>query len=144
MDSNSVANNNSAAIAQSDVPYYDAYQERARKLMYEMVAMVKNYCSNTKRVISASVVSNARVQNNYEQVIEMCQRELRRKDISREERKYYAQMMADAAKEASESDREARAFQHEKTKHSHGMVWSLIGLGVAMLFIGGGAIARAS
>ena len=99
---------------------------------------------NGNKISVKTAVSNARVQNNYEQVIEMCQRELRRKDISREERKYYAQMMADAAKEASESDREARAFQHEETKHSHGMVWSLIGLGVAMLFIGGGAIARAS
>ncbi len=76
-------------------PAYD--EERAGKVVDEIIASVKNDRMNTKRAISADIASTSRVQNQNERVVAACERELRRHDLSDEWRDELLSRMSDAA-----------------------------------------------
>ena len=78
-----------------------ASNEMICKVADELIAAVKDDRMNTKRVISADIASAARVQNQNAQVIQACERELRRKDLSEASRDHILGIMSDAAKSTS-------------------------------------------
>lgn len=128
--SHEISNNNTTVLAQdytNDSAYIQINRERAGKYFDEIVSSAKDDRMNTKRAISASIASTACIQNQNGQVVEACQRELRNKDLSAEQRERLIATMSAAAKDSSESEREAREFQKEELRHSHGVVWWLIG-----------------
>lgn len=110
-------------------------EQRVGKMIDEMIAGHKDDRINTKRAISGSNASTAHVQNQNERVIELCERELRRRDLSQERRANLLAMAQQAAENSAEADSQNRAFVREEIKHLHRSNWLLIGS--LMIVLGG-------
>lgn len=126
---------------------YPAYDEKQMgKLIDEVIAAAKDDRMNTKRSISADIAATARVQNQNERVIEACERELRRKDLSEERRAEVLGIMSKAAESSAYESAASREYQKEQLEHSHKLPWKILGWGAVILFggIGGAALLRAA
>ena len=125
-------------------PVYD--EKQTGKLIDEVIAAAKDDRMNTKRSISADIAATARVQNQNERVIEMCERELRRKDLPEERRAEVLGIMSRAAESTAYESAASREFQKEQLEHSHKLPWKILGWGAVILFggIGGAALLRAA
>ena len=89
-------------------PVFDG--ERAGKLVDEVIAAVKDDRMNTKRAITADIASTARVQNQNDRVIDACERELRRRDLTEDQRMEILNHMSQAA-EATPPVKQAESFR---------------------------------
>lgn len=120
-------------------------REQVSNLMDDVVASVKDYRLNTKRVISADISSVSRVQNQYGQYIAACKSELHRKDLSEERRKEIMDSMFEASKASEEAGAESRRFQAEQLDQSRKLPWEIVGVMVLIIAagFGGKAIFRA-
>ena len=124
-------------------PRYPVYDEqRAGKVIDELIAGHKDDRMNTKRAISGSIASAARVQNQNDRLIGLYERELKRKDLPEEQRMEILRMAKQAADSSADADRESREFVREEIRHSHRSNWLLIG-GFAIL-VGGGLLLSAA
>lgn len=56
-------------------------QERAGKIMDEVIGSIKDTRLDTKRAISADIAATARVQNQNDRLLAVYENELRRKDL---------------------------------------------------------------
>ena len=120
-------------------------RERASKLLDELISAVKDDRMNTKRSISADIASTARVQNQNERVIDACERELRHRELTVEQREAIMDRMERATESTAAANEASRSFQEEQLKHSHNIPLRILG-GFALLIlggIGGAAIAQA-
>lgn len=127
--------------------YYSAYdEERAGKLVNEVIAAVKDDRANTKRAISADIAATARVQNQNDRVIAACERELRRRDLPDERRDELLDRMSRAADSTAYESASSREFQREQLDHSHKLPWKILLFlaGLAVGGIGGAALVRAA
>lgn len=121
---------------------YPAYDEKQMgKLIDEVIAAAKDDRMNTKRSISADIAATARVQNQNERVIEACERELRRKDLSEERRAEVLGIMSKAAESSAYESAASREYQSEQLRHSHKLPWKILGWGAVILFGGIGGVA---
>lgn len=123
-----------------DSGYYTYHQafvgEQVSKLIGEVIATVKDDRMNTKRSISADIASTARVQNHSEHIIDACKHELRRRELTEEQRSELLDKMTWAAESSIFVNKASREFQREQLDHSHKLPWVLLG-GVALLLLGG-------
>lgn len=115
-------------------PVYD--EERAGKFADEMIAAIKDDRMLTKRSVSADIASTARIQTQNSAFIAVCERELRRRDLSEERRVELIDMINDARQSSADSGAESRAFQEEQQDHLHKLPWRLL-LVVGCILIGG-------
>ena len=115
-------------------PIYD--EERAGKFADEMIAAIKDDRMLTKRSVSADIASTARIQTQNSAFIAVCERELRRRDLSEERREELIDMINDARQSSADSEAESRAFQEEQLDHLHKLPWRLL-LVVGCILIGG-------
>lgn len=122
------------------------YGERTCKLFNELFAALKDDRMNTKKAISADIESTARVQNQNERVIYACERELRRHDLTGNQRLEILNIMSKAAEASNDVSEESREFHKEQLKHSHNFpLWLLTGAaGVAFLWFGGKVLLRST
>ena len=117
----------------------------AGKIIEEFILASKDDRINTKRSISANIASTARVQNQNAQTINACKQELRRKDLTEEQRVAIIENMVRAAESTSAVNKDSRAFQQKQLEHSHNLTLRILG-GIVLLVLGGlggAAIARA-
>lgn len=125
--------------------YYPAYdEERAGKLINEVIGAMKDDRANTKRAISADIIATAKVQNQNDRVIATCERELRRRDLPDERRDELLDRMIRAADSTVYESASSRKFQREQLEHSHKLPWKILLFiaGLAVGGISGAAIAR--
>ena len=121
---------------------YSLYNsERTGKLLDEVIASVKDDRMNTKRAISADIAATARVQNQNGQVIQACERELRRRDLSEERRAEILEIMNKTAESTAYESASSREFQENQLDHSHKLPWKILGWGAVILFSGIGGVA---
>ena len=111
-------------------------RDRAGKFIDEVVAAAKEDRMNTKRAISADIAATARVQNQNDRYMAACERELRRKDLTEEQRRELLNRMERVASSSERVSADSRQFQQEQLNHSHILPWKLLGVG-ALLFFGG-------
>lgn len=125
-------------------PVFDG--ERAGKLVDEVIAAVKDDRMNTKRAITADIASTARVQNQNDRVIDACERELRRRDLTEDQRMEILNHMSQAAEATTAASEASREFQKEQLEHSHKLLFKILGgtVVVALLWFGGRALLRAA
>lgn len=116
--------------------------ERAGRLVDEVIALVKDDRMNTKKAISADIESTAKVQEQNNRVIEACERELRRRDLTDEQRMDILKRMEKAAESTVNVSEASRKFQQEQLERSHKLPLSLlVGATICVLFgIGGRAL----
>ena len=117
----------------------------AGKIIEEFILASKDDRINTKRSISADIASTVRVQNQNAQTINACKQELRRKDLTEEQRVAIIENMVRAAESTSAVNKDSRAFQQKQLEHSHNLTLRILG-GIVLLVLGGlggAAIARA-
>lgn len=119
---------------------------RTGKYVDELISAAKDDRVNTKRAISADIASTARVQNQNDRVIAICERELRRRDLSEERRDILLQYMSRAAESTAYESSASREFQREQLNHSHKLPWKLIGMGFLIVLggVGGTALIKAT
>ena len=96
------------------------------KMTEEVFAAVKDDRIITKRAISADIASTQRVQNQNERVIEACERELRRRDLSDERREALLEKMERAADSTAYASSCAREFQNQQLAYFHDRTTLLI------------------
>ena len=124
-------------------PVYD--EERAGKFADEVISAIKDDRMLTKRAVSADIASTARVQAQNDAFITVCERELRRRDLSEERREELIDMINDARQSSADSEAESRAFQQEQLNHLHKLPWRLL-LAAGCILVGrfgGPALLRA-
>lgn len=131
-------------IFYQQAPIFDG--ERAGKLVDEVIAAVKDDRMNTKRAISADIASTARVQDQNDRVIDACERELQRRDLTEDQRMEILNHMSQAAEAATAASEASREFQKEQLEHSHKLPLKILGGAavVALLWFGGRALLRAA
>lgn len=134
MEENSLVVQKNTEIASYNSTVYG--RERMSNLIDEAVVSVKDYRLNTKRAISADIASTARVQNQYEQYVLVCKRELQRNDLSEERRQIISDSMLEAIKASEEVGAKSRRFQTEQLNQSRKLPWEIVG--VMMLIIAAG------
>ena len=110
--------------------------ERVGRVIDEAILIGKEDCANTKRAISADIASTARVQNQNDRIIEACERELHRRDLTDEQREIFHNRMMQAAESTAYASEASRAFQSKQLEHSHNLPLIYLG-GVLLLVIGG-------
>lgn len=113
-----------------------ADEERVGKYADEVIGAIKDDRMLTKRSVSADIASTARVQAQNGAFIAVCERELRRRDLSEERREELVDMINDARQSSANSEAESRAFQQEQLDHLHKLPWRLL-LVVGCVLIGG-------
>lgn len=125
-------------------PVFDG--ERAGKLVDGVIAAVKDDRMNTKRAITADIASTARVQNQNDRVIDACELELRRRDLTEDQRMEILNHMSQAAEATTAASEASREFQKEQLEHSHKLPFKILGgtVVVALLWFGGRALLRAA
>ena len=101
MEENSLTIQQNTETVAYDEAVYD--RDKMSGLMDEIVSSVKDHRLNTKRAISADIVSTARVQNQYGQYVTACERELHRKDLPVELRQNIMDSMFEACKASEEA-----------------------------------------
>ena len=89
-------------------------EERVGKYADEVISAIKDDRMLTKRSVSADIASTARVQAQNGAFIAVCERELRRRDLSEERREELVDMINDARQSSANSEAESRAFQQEQ------------------------------
>lgn len=125
--------------------YEPAYGKQIGQMMSEAVAGMKADRINTNRAVSAEIASNARVQNQNDRYITVCEQELRRKDLSEERRKELIDSIRDAKSSSEKSASDSKVFIKEQLDHSHKQPLKIIGIAaVAALTIGVMAIVKAA
>lgn len=125
----------------NQIQSYQTRNEMICKVADELIAAVKDDRMNMKRVISADIASDARVQNQNAQVIQACERELRRKDLSDASRDHILGIMSDVAKSTSYESASSRNFQDKQLSYSHRLPWRIIGISVLLAISGAGSVA---
>ena len=125
---------------------YPVYDEKAGKLIDEVIVATRDERMNTKRSISADIAITARVQNQNENVIKAFERELLRKDLPEGDRMKLLEMMSNAAESSANESAASRKFQKEQLGHSHELPWKILGWGAIILIggIGGTALFNAA
>lgn len=124
-------------VSDNQNQYCSVYDDvRTGKLVNEMIAAVREDRMNTKRAISASIASTARVQNQNDRVISACERELRRRDLSDDRRDELIKKMSRAAELTACESAACREFLDRQLEHSHLSPWKVLGF-VVLIVIGG-------
>lgn len=125
-------------------PNYD--EERALRFADEVIAAFKDDRTLTKRSVSADIASTARVHAQNGAFIAVCERELRRRDLSEERREELINMINDARQSSANSEAESRAFQQEQLDYLHKLPWRLLMVVGCILIggVGGTALLRAA
>ena len=119
------------------VSYHLLYDtEKARKLVDEVIAAVKDERADTKKVVSAEIASTAKIQNQNDRLIAVCERELRRHDLSDERRAELIDMIQQARESTAREGERSREFQSQQLEHSHELPWKII-LFALILTVGG-------
>ncbi len=118
-------------------------QDHMEELPGEMLAYFKDSRLNSKKAIATSSESTKRVQEQNQQVIDMCERELKRKDLPEGRRAVLLGQAKQAAASSSASDNDHRAFIIEEQRLSERNRWWFLGL-VAVVLFGGAAIRHAA
>ena len=123
---------------------YDA--KRGVILSDEIIAAVKDDRMNTKRIISADIAATARVQNQNACLIQACERELRRRDLSEERRVELLNMMNEAVKASVAETVASQHLQERLLEHSHRLAWKILGFSALILLggVGGAALLKAA
>ncbi len=119
------------------------HQDQMAELPGEMLAYFKDSRLNTKKVIAASCESTKRVQDQNQKVIDMCERELKRKDLSEDQRTALLDQASQAAASSTASDNDHRAFVNEEQRRSERNRWWLLSF-VAVILFGSAAIRHAA
>lgn len=122
---------------------YPVYTDvRTGKLFDEVIGAVRDDRANTKRALSSDIASTARVQNQNERVIVICEKELRQQNLTDERRDELLDRISKAAESTARANEESREFQRRQLEHSHKLPWKIIGaiVGIMVLGIGGVAI----
>ena len=114
------------------------------KLVDEVFATVKDDRIDTKKAISAVIASTAKVQNQNDRVIGVCERELRRHDLTEEQRTYILNRMFRAAESTVAVSDASRKFQQKQLEHLHKLPFILLAGTAVVIFLGlgGRAIIR--
>lgn len=122
--------------------YYPSYNDgQGGKLVDEFIAAVKDDRMNTKRAILANNASTAKIQDQNARVIEACEKELCRPDLTEEYRVELIETMNRAAESTAKESNDSRRFQERQLDHSHKLPLKIIGLCPLILFGGiGGAV----
>lgn len=131
MEENSLTIQQNTKIVAYDETVYD--RDKMSGLMDEIVSSVKDHRLNTKRAISADIVSTARVQNQYGQYVAACERELHRKDLPEELRQKIMDSMFEACKASEEAGVESRGFLQSRR-----LPWELVGVMALIIAAGFG------
>ena len=118
-------------------------QDHTAELPGEMLAYFKDSRLNSKRAITTSCESTKRIQDQNQKVIDMCERELKRKDLPEKRREALLDQASQAAASSTASDRDHRAFINEEQRRFERNRWWFLGLVVVVLF-GGVAIRHAA
>ena len=108
----------------------------------EIITSYKDDRINTKRAISGSIASTEAVHTQNSRIIDMCDRELKRKDLTNEQRIELIHISQQAAISTADSDRENREFVREEAKHSHRAFYGFV-FGI-ILFVGSKVFLKAS
>ena len=109
--------------------------EATEKLIDEFFAIAKDNRINTKRSIAADIASTARVQKQNNLIIETCERELHRRDLTENQRKNLIEQMTKAAELSAQADEASRAFQKKQLSRSYALT---ICLWASLLLLTGG------
>ncbi len=128
-----------------DYQTYPLYNdEQGRKLVDEVIAAFKDERMNIKRSISADIASTARVQKQNEQVIQICERELRRGDLSEERRDELIATIKIIAESTTHECSVSREFQNNQLDQLHKLPWIKLGLSALLVIaiVGGRALRR--
>lgn len=122
-----------------DYSVYD--KEWAGKFIGEIIAAAKDDRMNVKKAISADIAATAQAQNQIDRYMAVCERELRRKDLSEERRKALLDCMEMTVSSLEQASAESRQFQREQLNHLHKLPWKLLGAGTLIFFgvLGGAA-----
>lgn len=136
MEENSLTIQQNTEIVTYDEAVYD--RDKMSGLMDEIVSSVKDHRLNTKRAISADIVSTVRIQNQYGQYVAACERELHRKDLPEELRQKIMDSMFEACKASEEAGVESRDFLIEQLNQSRRLPWELVGVMALIIAAGFG------
>jgi len=120
--------------------YYPDFSNQISHILDETVEAIISDRMNTKRAISAEIASNARVQNQNDRLITICEKELLRKDLSEERRAELIHEIRKAVNSSAESAASSRSFINKGLNHSHKQHWKI--LVFAIVVIGGVALRR--
>lgn len=113
-------------------------RERTGGLVDEVIAAVKDDRTNTKKAIAADIASTARVQNQNDRVIDICERELHRRELTEDQRLEILNYMSRAAEATATAIEASRAFQEEQLEHSHKLPVKLLAGVAAVVLLGFG------
>jgi len=122
------------STSQSAISIPESYGIEANQWIGEAYAAFRDDRMNTKRAISASIASNAQIQKQSSIIIEACNRELQREDISDSRQDRILDRMAKAVEMSAISNKECCEFQANTLDHSHKLPWRLVG-GITVLVI---------
>ena len=138
----SVSQGRNQVINTGRIRCYPVYNDvRTGKLLDEVIGAVKDNRTNTKRAISADIASTARVQNQNERVIAICEKELRRQNLTDERREELLDRIRKAAESTACANEESREFQRRQLEHSHKLPWKIFGVIIGFMILGiGGAV----
>ena len=115
------------------------------ELVDEVFAAVKDDRMDTKKAISVVIASTKKVQSQNDRVIEACERELRRHNLTEEQRMEILHHMSRAAESTVAVSEASREFQQKQLEHLHNLPFELLAGAsvVILLWFGGKAIIRA-
>ena len=99
----------------------------------ELAASMKDDRINTKRALAADKASRERVQEHNSRVIAACEKELKRKDLTEDQRNFYLERMSRAAESTAYESAASRAFQEKQLEYTHRQQWIIIALVVIVL-----------
>lgn len=128
-------NNNESADNVGQIQNYPVYKDASiEKVVDEMFAAMKDDRINTKRALAADNASKERVQEHNSRVIAACERELKRKDITEDERILILQMMNERAESTADESAASRNYQEKQLEYSHKQPWKVF-TGAALVFL---------
>lgn len=97
-----------------------------KNMPQEFLAALKDDRASTKKAIAASIDSAEYVFEQNEQAMDIYGRELRRSNLSAQERVRLVELIENARKSTEDTRKDAQEFQREQLAHSHKMVRGIV------------------
>ena len=119
-------------------------EERAGKIMDEVIGSIKDTRLDTKRAIFADIAVTAREQNQNDRLLAAYENELRRKDLPEGRREEILNEMSRIATISANASVESRVFQSEQLDREHKLSRWIIGGPILLIGGGVGGVAWAS
>lgn len=124
-------NYNSAKLAEThNAPKnnWPVDREDTKKSLSGIVTVIKDDSLNTKRAIASNIASTARVQCQNDKVLSACERELRKPNLSFEQREQLLNRMERIADVTANIHYESEDFQKAQLEYSHNLTLKILGL----------------